>query len=524
MVLGVLLHVRDFLGMSADGYRMASMGWSTGMLVGMALIVGGLALAARGLIPVGAFSRRPDGGVTSTTYQCRAMDGARLSRGHLWLLLVLLFALVIDVMKPATLGFVLPGLRAEYGIDRGEAAVLPFVALLGTTVGSLLWGSLGDRIGRRASILLATLFFVSTSVCGAMPYFQMNLVMCFLMGSSAGGMLPIVYALTAESVPARHRGWLVVLHGGLGAVGGYLAASGAAALLEPRFGWRILWFIGLPTGLLMLLLNRWIPESPRFLLAHGRVDEARVVMARYGVVVRSESVVDGPEVAERPSAAHELLRIPYLPHTLTLALYGLAWGLVNWGFLTFLPTLLDESGTGVADASRLLFFSAVLALPSTAAVAWLYGRWSSKKTMVICAAGTGGALVGLAAVQRLGGAVLVLMVVFLLASSGGVIAMLSPYAVEIYPTRLRGRASGLAAASSKAGGVIGPPLVIAVMAVGPGLPAVALATAAPMVLAATVLARYGIETRGRSLEELETETAKPFAGRVGGARPARPSR
>ena len=51
------------------------------------------------------------------------------------------------------------------------------------------------------------------------------------------------------------------------------AVSGAAALFEPHFGWRILWFFGAPTGLVLILCNNLIPESPRFLLARGRVDE-----------------------------------------------------------------------------------------------------------------------------------------------------------------------------------------------------------------------------------------------------------
>jgi len=72
---------------------------------------------------------------------------------------------------------------------------------------------MADRVGRRAAILLASLMFIGTAICGAMPSFAANLLMCFLMGLAAGGMLPIVYALMAESVPAKSRGWLVVLHG-----------------------------------------------------------------------------------------------------------------------------------------------------------------------------------------------------------------------------------------------------------------------------------------------------------------------
>ena len=135
-------------------------------------------------------------------------------------------------------------------------------AIGGTVLGSFLWGSLGDRIGRRAAILFAGLVFIGTSLCGAMPDYRLNFLMCFLMGLGVGGMLPIIYALMAETIPARHRGWLMILIGG-DIAAAYVLTSWAASELMPIFSWRILWFLGLPTGLLLILLNRWIPESPR---------------------------------------------------------------------------------------------------------------------------------------------------------------------------------------------------------------------------------------------------------------------
>src|SRR3546814_7869293 len=68
--------------------------------------------------------------------------------------------------------------------------------------------------------------FSGTAICGAMPTFEWNLVMCFLMGASAGGMLPIAFTLMAETVPAAHRGWLLVALGGVGTSAGYLLAAG----------------------------------------------------------------------------------------------------------------------------------------------------------------------------------------------------------------------------------------------------------------------------------------------------------
>src|SRR5690606_28014775 len=158
---------------------------------------------------------------------------------------------------------------------------LALVALVGTAIGSVVWGRLADVYGRRAAILLSALMFMGTSICGAMPAFEWNLAMCFLMGASAGGLLPITFTLMAEMIPAAQRGWLLVTLGGIGTSAGYLAAAGAATWLEPMFSWRALWLLGLPTGALIIFLNRFIPESPRFLCSVGLEQQARAVLEKF---------------------------------------------------------------------------------------------------------------------------------------------------------------------------------------------------------------------------------------------------
>jgi len=510
VAVGVLSHLPSFVAAGTMGYRMKDMVLSGMMLTGMMLIVSGLALAAYGLIPFGSTAAWP---IKKTGLHFHAMDSAHLSRAHWGLLFILGVALIVDVMKPATLGFIVPGMKAEYGLTASMVAMYPLTALTGTTIGSLMWGMLSDRIGRRASILLASILFMATSICGFMPSFRWNLFMCFIMGISAGGMLPIVYALMTESMPAKRRGWLVVLHGGMGTVGGYLLASGIAALLEPHFTWRILWFAGLPTGFLMLVLNRWIPESPRFLLDHGRIDEAERVMKRYGVTLTrvDETSVSTEEnfsavPVRKTSRLLSLFRPPYLIHSITVGMYGLAWGLVQWGFLTFTPTILRDRGLPAGSASKLLFWSALIAVPATILVAYLYGLWSSKKTMILFAGITTTALVAFAIIDPGGGgrhlSLLMPLMVLLLVGSGGIISMLSPYTAEVYPTAFRGTGSGFAAGTSKVGGIIAPPVAVILLALIPGFRLIALVVAIPVALSGLILLLAGVETRDRALEEL----------------------
>ena len=511
VMAGVLAHIPAFVMSAPMGYHMKDMAMTGLMLGGMVLILLGLALAVYGLVPFGTGFPAEAGSIAGRNF--RNMDSARLTRQHWGLLFIMGIALMVDVMKPATLGFVVPGMKAEYGITARMVAVFPLIALTGTTVGSVVWGLLSDRVGRRAAILLASILFMATSICGFMPSFRWNLFMCFIMGVSAGGMLPIVYALMTESMPARNRGWLVVLHGGLGTVGGYLLASGLATVLEPQFSWRILWFAGLPTGFLMLVLNRWIPESPRFLLGRGRTAEAAEVMRRYGVEIviadKAEpvrSTAPGAPPSTSLSLVATLFSRPYLAQTISVGLYGFGWGLVNWGFITFTPTILRDRGVDAGGASKLLFESALIAVPATIGVAYLYGRWSSRKSMILFPLVTTVALIAFAIVdpgahgQRI--SMVMPLMVLLLIGTGGIISMLSPYTAEIYPTALRGTSSGFAAASSKIGGMIAPPLAATLLLSSPGFRTIGLIVAIPVALSALCLVVVGIETRDRGLEDL----------------------
>jgi putative MFS transporter len=191
-------------------------------------------------------------------------------------------------------------------------------------------------------------------------------------------------------------------------------------------------------------------------------------------------------------------------------LYGLGWGLVNWGFVTFLPTILADAGLR-ANASSLLFYSALASIPGTVLVAWLYGRWSSRLSMIGFALLTAVSLAAFAVLGKdlatVSSSTLIGLTALLMLSSTGVISMLSPYAAEVYPTDLRGAGSGLAAAASKLGGLVGPP-VIGTLLAGSGVALPALVTAIPITLAGVALAVLGVETRSRTLENLSEQRAE----------------
>lgn len=494
---GVLMHIPMFMMGKSMGFRLYGMPMGADMYWGMALIIGGVATAAYGLLPKNVAQQI----AASQEIVVSPPEDAPLTAAHWRLMFVLVIALVIDVMKPASLGFTIPGMVGEYGVGKEVVSFVPLLALTGTVTGSILWGVIADIYGRKASILLSAVMFVGTSICGAMPSLAWNVGMCFMMGLAAGGMLPVTYALLAEMMPSKHRGWSLVLVGGLGSVGGYFVASGATALLEPIYSWRILWLLNLPTGLALVLLGALIPESAKFLLARGRKEEARRVMLQFGSEVRATRSSEIAELAQSKAAA--LTGHAFFGKLVALSLAALCYGLVNFGLLLWLPADLVAKGYSMELTSTLLAQSALIALPTIFVTAYAYSRRSTKWSVVGSIAVT---IAGLLLVLRLefsGQASPVIPVALLIIGTNAMIAMLLPYTAESFPLRIRGRTTGTVAACSKAGGMLAQ--ILAVLALVPVLGVVCVIILFPTVAALALVVWYGKETRGRDLRDLDPD-------------------
>ncbi len=518
VIAGTLMQLPMYFDAKDMGYILRGMPFDATMSVGMALIFVGIGLTGYGLFP--RFADVTQG--AASRIKVTALDDACITRAHVGLILVMAAAITIDVMKPTTLAFVAPGAAAEYGLRSAlhphaaglPIALYPLAGISGTVLGSFVWGWLGDRIGRRSSILVAAVMFIATSTCGAMPAYWINLVMCFVMGLGVGGMLPIIFSLVSETIPARHRGWIIVLIGG-DVAGAYIIMSWLASTIgaPDRYGWRILWLVGIPISVGLVLLNRWIPESPRFLLQHGRETEARAVMKRYGAVVVE---ADDSEVeAQEHVHGHygQLFLSPFTGLTAVLVLLALGIGIVQYGFQQWIPSNLQRLGYNEVNASKILRDSALIGFPLNFPIALLYGFWSSRKTIVIMAAMTSSALIGFvvagSAVAHNSALLHVLLIVPIWGISS-LTAVTAAYASEIYPTRIRARGTGLAAAGTKLGGVLILTAVAAAVA-APSISTTALLGAVPLVAAIVLILFFGVETRKKGLEQI---AAEELAGRV----------
>lgn len=508
---GVALQLPMYFMARGMHYRLAGMPVTAEMLIGMGMIFLGLAVTAYSLFPQ---ARTRAGRTELSAISIRPLDDARIGRSHITLLLVMSIAVTIDGMKPAAFAFVVPGTEAEYGL-RGPLhptahslpiGLYPLSGITGTVLGSLIWGWAGDRIGRRASILFAAILFIASSTCGAMPRYWMNLLCCFIMGLAAGGMLPVGFTLLSETVPRRHRGWMMILIGSNILTALVLDSWLASTWASPaHFGWRLLWLIGLPTGMLLVGLNHWIPESPRFLLGQGREDEARDVMRRYGAVLEAEP---------RPTAKQDLgslLGRPFLSLTAAIVFLAFSVGFVQYGFQQWMPSNLERLGFSSVYASSLLRDAAIIGLPFSVPIAVLYHAWGSKKTALCVASLIAAALAAFMVLGTQATANRTLLLALLVLPLGGtnmLNAVLAAYTTEVYPTAVRARGSGVSAGSTKVGGV----LILALITVAFAAPSIRMTAAfgaIPMAGAAIALTAFGPETRHKPLEQITAEELRP---------------
>jgi putative MFS transporter len=298
---------------------------------------------------------------------------------------------------------------------------------------------------------------------------------------------------------------MVLLGGDI--AGAYIISSALASWLVPHYSWRILWLIGFPTGFMLILLNRWIPESPRYLLNHGRLKEAQNVMKRFGAVAIREKVSPADAEIKVKDQFRQLFRAPFLGITAAIAILALGGGFVQFGFQLWIPSNLQRLGLSEAGSFQLLRNAAIIGFPLNFLVAWMYGFWSSKKTIIVLTLLTATAMLGF---LFAGNSIIhhrVLLYVLLIVPIWGissVIAVLSAYTVEIYPTRVRSRGSGLVAGFTKFGGVLVIALVVVAIA-PPSIAVTALIGAVPLILAAIAIVFYGIETRKRRLEDITAQ-------------------
>lgn len=404
----------------------------------------------------------------------------------------------------------LPVLMKEWHLTTGQATLAVTAASIGMLLGALAAGWLGDRIGRVRTVALGVgitgLASLAVAFSGSIETFSL---FRFVQGLGIGGVVPVAATYINEIARSDKRGRFVLLYEMIFPAG-LAAATLVAVWVIPHFGWRAMFLIGTVPVLLAAALPRQVAESPRWLLARGRTQEAEEVIARIEAeVARSTAEPLPAPAANLPDETSrgrlsDLFRGRYLRRTVVLSGLWFVAYYVNHGISTWLPSLYTKTfGLDLTTALVYTLLSNVTGLLGTLVVALLIDRIGRRPALA-------GALVG---------TVLSLGVLALAgATSGGQVAVFAScttfflyavnaglylYSPELYPTSNRARGAAFGGVWNRLGVILGPVTVGAIIGAGGSLTLVFLQLAVVAAVGAAI-ACFAVETKGRTLEELNT--------------------
>jgi MFS family permease len=215
------------------------------------------------------------------------LDALPFGRFHLLVIVALGVTWVLDGLEVTLAGSLAGELTQQSGLGLSTAQIglAGSAYLCGAVLGAFGFGWLTDRLGRKKlfSITLA-LYLLATGATGLSWNVWSFVLFRFLTGAGIGGEYTAINSTIQELIPARLRGWTDLIINGSFWIGAAMGAGGSIVLLnpafiDPAFGWRLAFLIGTAIGLFILVMRRWIPESPRWLMTHGFVKEAEAVVS-----------------------------------------------------------------------------------------------------------------------------------------------------------------------------------------------------------------------------------------------------
>jgi len=384
-----------------------------------------------------------------------------------------------------------------------------FVSLtfVGMTIGSLVTGFLGDRFGRRFTYQFNLMIFGLASLAAAFaPNMETLNALRFVMGIGLGAEIVVGYGTLTEFVPPRSRGWWLGFMVFLVA-SGLPATTLLGAVIIPSFGWRPMFFIAGVGALVVWYLRKSLPESPRWLEAQGRTQEAEALMQ----AIEREAATAGPLPAPAPAAAAPLFTLKslvspsLLPRMVVGSVVLISINTLIFGFVQWLPTFFVQQGLTITRSFNYTLVLILGAPIGCALGAFGADYWGRKPTIIAASVFT--ILFGAAYPFASGEPWLMLSVGFLLFVSIYVqVALLyGIYTSEIFPTEVRLRASGICGMLGRAATIVSPFFVVALFK-NSGVGGVLGLMIALLVIQIFVVAVWGIEPAKRRLEELETQT------------------
>lgn len=441
--------------------------------------------------------------------------GARLDRlpmsgfhrRILWLIGIGMFFDGFDIYIAST---VLGATVASKFSTLDQNALFVSMTFVGMTIGSLATGFLGDRFGRRFTYQVNLMVFGLASLAAALAPNMAVLIACrFVMGVGLGAENVVGYSTLTEFVPPRARGRMQGIMT-VFVVMGLPVSALLGLVLVPVATWRVMFVIGGLGAIAVWYVRKALPESPRWLAATGRDAEAEALLSSIEAEVAAErGALPAVPAGDPPRFSRSLdsLLAPAMLRRLVLGcLLLIVINTLIYGFITWLPTFFVKQGMTVVKSFGFALVMSLGAPVGSAIGALSADRWGRRRVIVVAsvlaiAVGAVYPFVADPALLMVCGVALVVPIYVLVALLFGI------YVPELFPTEIRLRASGICNTFGRAA-TIGTPFLVVALFSRQGVTGVLALMIALLVLQIAAVAGWGIETRGRTLEDVAADAAR----------------
>jgi putative MFS transporter len=445
------------------------------------------------------------------------LDRLPISRFHWRILGLISGGALLDAFDVYLAGGVIAAMVKDGFATMAAGATFISVTFAGMLIGAALAGYVGDRFGRRYSYQTNLAVFGAASLLACIaPNVEILIVLRFIMGIGLGAELVVAAGTLCEFIPPAYRGrWTALM--GLAINSGLLLATGLGYIVIPNLGWRWMFAIAGLGALVIWVMRKRMPESPRWLESVGRTAEAEATLREIEDEVAKRHGRLPPVPAAKPVAVAPrvpmsiLFTRPVIGRTLVAAITCVAINMAVYGFVAWLPTFFVKQGLTIVQS---LGFTTLMAFgaPAGALMGYLLGdRIGRKKGLV---------LFSLAAIvlgiiyPQMRDQVAIAGVGFVLVTAIYTIVTMGLYGYipELFPTAYRLRGTGFAGVCARAASMTTPFLAVYLFQ-NFGLPGVLSMVVGVLTLLIIGVLALRVETNQQSLEDIhESEPEVPLVG------------
>ena len=293
-----------------------------------------------------------------------------------------------------TIGFALPVIIKQFNVSAEYASWAVTSSLIGYIIGSLLYSRVGDRFGRKAGLYLSvSTFSVGAFISGFSPNMEWLIFWRLIAGMGIGAEISLATTYLGELSPAklrgRYTGWAITA-----AFAGFAAVPFFALALVPNYewGWRLLLVLGAFGGMLIAIMRRKIPQSPRWLNSHGQMEKADLIVsgAEAYVELKTGKKLPEPDTSHILSSQNDISfkSLFSTPLIFRILLFGSVWFFYyigNYAWLTLTPELLQKKGVVLTQSISHLTLTGIGFLAGAILAVFISDKIERKKSVAVIA-------------------------------------------------------------------------------------------------------------------------------------------